>query len=99
MVQNQIISELEKSAIKAMCDKVATALSERYENVRKGVDAVMGGKVLDYEAKRIHNDAIITAIVYMFQDHISEETIRQRYPDQFEAGKAKFLESLTASAE
>ena len=37
MVQNQIISELEKSAIKAMCDKVATALSEHYENVKKGV--------------------------------------------------------------
>jgi len=97
MVQNQIISELEKSAIKAMCDKIATALSEHYENVKKGVDAVMGGKVLDYEAKQIRNDERINIIATLFKMNIDEEVIKKEYPDQFEAGKAKFLSLQSAS--
>ena len=40
-----------------MCDKVAEALSNKYRNVQKGVETVMGGQVLDYEAKRIAREA------------------------------------------
>ncbi len=94
----QMVSE-EDGTIKAMCDKVATALSEHYENVKKGVNAVMGGKVLDYEAKRIQNDAFVIAVINMLKNNVPEKAIRECYPDQFEAGKAKFMESQTASAE
>ena len=56
-VDNGLITEFEKAAIKAMCDKVAEALSHKYRNVQKGVETVMGGQVLDYEAKRIAREA------------------------------------------
>ena len=36
-----------------MSKKVANAIAIRYAKVRKGVTEVMGGKVLEYEAKNI----------------------------------------------
>jgi flagellar biosynthesis/type III secretory pathway protein FliH len=33
-------------------------IAKSYENIRKGVGTVMGGKILDYEAKRIRNEGI-----------------------------------------
>ena len=89
------LSEIEKCTIKAMCDKVANALTERYGNVRKGVEEVMGGQVLDYEAKKIAVNERIDAVVKMFSlNKLSEEEIRSCYPEQFEAGKAKYLSTL-----
>ena len=41
--------------IMEMIVKVANGLAAGYEQVRKGVDEIMGGQVLDYEAKRILN--------------------------------------------
>ena len=39
-----------------MSEKVLSSIARNYENIRKGVEAVMGGQVLDYEAKRILNE-------------------------------------------
>lgn len=36
-----------------MSDKVVENLARKYENVREGVKSVMGGKVLEHEAKTI----------------------------------------------
>lgn len=63
LVQQGKISEFEKSAIKAMCDKVAQSLTNKYDNVKEGVDSVMGGEILDYEAKRIGMKAGMKAIL------------------------------------
>lgn len=41
-----------------MSDKVLKHIARKYENVREGVKDVMGGRVLDYEAKRIKNEGI-----------------------------------------
>ncbi len=54
LVEAGTLSEYENLAIKAMCDKVAQALVVRHKNVKEGVDNIMGGQVLDYEAKRIY---------------------------------------------
>ena len=35
---------------------MAESLAEKYEDVVKEVNDIMGGKVLDYEAKRIKNE-------------------------------------------
>lgn len=43
-----------------MCERVALALVGKYENVRKGVETVMTGRVLDYEAKDILREGIRT---------------------------------------
>lgn len=52
------ISEYEKCTLVDMSKKVIENIAARYANVRKGVTSVMGGKVLEYEAKTILQDGI-----------------------------------------
>ncbi len=47
------ITEYEKRTIMEMCQRVVDGLAKNYSQVREGVDAIMGGNVLEYEAKRI----------------------------------------------
>jgi hypothetical protein len=39
-----------------MSERVLANLAKSYGNIRKGLGTVMGGKILDYEAKRIRNE-------------------------------------------
>ena len=39
-----------------MSERVLESIARSYENIRKGVGTIMGGKILDYEAKRIRNE-------------------------------------------
>ena len=50
------IDEFTKKTIMDMSERVLANLAKSYENIRKGLGTVMGGKILDYEAKRIRND-------------------------------------------
>ena len=52
------ISEFVKSAICAMTNHVLELIAQNYENVREGVGQIMGGKILEYEAKDILKDGI-----------------------------------------
>lgn len=52
------ISEYTKCTIMDMSNKVLMHIARKYENVMEGVKQVMGGRVLDYEAKRIKNEGI-----------------------------------------
>lgn len=99
LVQQNQLSEFEKSAIKAMCEKVAQALTVNYKKVKEGVGVVMGGQVLDYEAKRIRNDRDTLAVFNMLTANVDEQTIRKMYPDQFEAGKQRFLNEKNKAEE
>lgn len=47
------ISEYVKCTLIDMSKKVVREIASKYENVRKEVTAVMGGKILEYEAKTI----------------------------------------------
>lgn len=58
LVRDGEMTEYERQSIKSMSEQVALALARNYVNVRKGVESVMGGKVLDYEAKDIRNAGI-----------------------------------------
>ena len=49
------ISEFMKCTIVDMSNRVLEHIASNYENVREGVKLVMGGRVLDYEAKDILN--------------------------------------------
>jgi hypothetical protein len=53
LCQDGEINEYLKSTLIDMSKKVITNITARYETVRKGVMDVMGGKVLEYEAKTI----------------------------------------------
>ncbi len=56
-LQNQgIITEYSRCTIIDMSNKVLEHIAKKYESVRKGVKSVMGGKVLEYEAKTIRNE-------------------------------------------
>ena len=50
------ISAYTWSMIRNMSKKVVENIANKYENVREGVAEVMGGKVLEYEGKRIFNE-------------------------------------------
>ena len=52
------ISEYEKCTLVDMSRKVVEKITAKYENVRKEVTSVMGGKVLEYEAKTILQNGI-----------------------------------------
>ena len=41
-----------------MSNKVLEHIAKKYDAVRKGVKSVMGGKVLEYEAKTIRNEGL-----------------------------------------
>jgi hypothetical protein len=52
------ISAYEKYTILEMTKKVIVNIASKYANVQKGVTAVMGGKVLEHEAKTILKNGI-----------------------------------------
>ena len=41
-----------------MINHVMALIAQKYENVRKGVEPIMGGKIIEYEAKYILNKGI-----------------------------------------
>lgn len=56
LLENGSISAYTRKTIVEMSGKVVDNLAQKYEYVRKGVKSVMGGKVLEYEAKQILNE-------------------------------------------
>ena len=58
MEQSGEITEFTRQSIKAMIAKVAMFRANRYERVMEEVKEIMGGKILDYEAKDIRNKGI-----------------------------------------
>ncbi|SFL49904.1 hypothetical protein SAMN05216390_1362 [Lachnospiraceae bacterium KH1T2] len=88
IVESGRLTEFEKCAIKAMCDKVAEALTLTHSNVQKGVMEIMGGQVLDYEAKRIAMAAAekatkrnnIEAVKNMISFGVPKDKILSKYP-------------------
>ena len=53
--EEQVIDEYTRLTIIDMSKKVLGHLAKKYSNVKEGVGAIMGGKILDYEAKDILN--------------------------------------------
>lgn len=52
------VDEYTKCTLIDMSGKVLEHLANNYQNVKEGVKSVMGGKVLEYEAKTIRNEGI-----------------------------------------
>lgn len=57
LIQKEI-SEYAKCTILDMSNKVLEHIARKYDSVREGVKSVMGGKVLEYEAKTIKREGI-----------------------------------------
>ena len=58
LAEQKTIDEYTKCAILDMANKVLEHIAAKHEKIREGVKSVMGGQVLEYEAKRIRNEAI-----------------------------------------
>ena len=52
------MSELERRIIIELSKKVIDNIARKYERIRKGVDGIMGGKVIETEAKKMYNRGI-----------------------------------------
>ena len=50
------ISAYSWNMIRDMSKKVLENIANKYKNVKEGVEAIMGGRVLEYEGKRIFNE-------------------------------------------
>lgn len=66
------ISEYIKCTIMDMSNKVLEHIASKYENVREGVKQAMGGRVLDYEAKRIKNEGVTIGMAEGWEKGMAE---------------------------
>ncbi len=57
-----LLTELNKHMIISMSKKVLNQISQKHKNIQKGLGDVMGGKVLDYEAKDIYRSGIAEGV-------------------------------------
>ena len=78
-------------AIKHMTKIVVNNLALKYENVKKGVESVMGGKVIEFEAKRIRDaarDADIKEFVAVLKElNIADKVIVKKIMERFKISK------------
>ena len=58
MLTHGVISEYTRCTILDMSNKVLEHIAKKFDSVRKGVKSIMGGKVLEYEAKTIRNEGL-----------------------------------------
>ena len=52
------MTELENRIIVELSKKVVDNIARKYERIRKGVEGIMGGKVIETEAKKMYNRGI-----------------------------------------
>ena len=58
LLEQDVISEYTKRTLIDLSGKVLDHIAVKYDSVRKGVKSVMGGRVLEYEAKTIKREGI-----------------------------------------
>lgn len=109
LAEQKTINEFTKCTILDMANKVLENIAANHEKVREGVKSVMGGQVLEYEAKRIRNEGIeqgieqgIEALILdNLEDGKSEEAIVNKLVRRFrletEDAKAYFDKSAKES--
>lgn len=66
------ISEYTRCTIIDMSNKVLEHIAKKYHAVREGVKSVMGGKVLEYEAKTIKREGIKEGLEEGLKEGIKE---------------------------
>lgn len=91
-VQAGEIGEFVRQSLTAMMKEVAEKIAANYEKVRKGVAAVMGGEILEYEAKTIWRDGRRSGIKEGERIGV-EKGKRQLYADLIKEGVFTPLEA------
>ena len=83
LAENGAISEYVKCTIIDMSDKVLEHIAAKYDTVKEGVRAVMGGRVLEYEAKTIKKEGIADAVSILKNLNIPQQTILAEIQEQY----------------
>ena len=90
LLDQGVISEYTKCTIIDMSNKVLEHIAAKYDSVKEGVKAVMGGKVLDYEAKIIKRegieqgeDRISRLITKLMEGNRSQDVVRATQDKQY----------------
>ena len=87
LTQQGKMTELENRIIVELSKKVVDNIARKYERIRKGVDEIMGGKVIETEAKKMYNrginDGIIGAIGILKDLNMSESEIEKHIIKKF----------------
>ena len=52
------MTELENRIIVELSKKVVDNIAKKYEKIKRGVDVIMGGKIIETEAKKMYNRGI-----------------------------------------
>ncbi len=71
------ISAYMRKTILEMSGKVLENIAQKYDNVREGVKSVMGGRVLEYEAKTILNEGMKQGMKQGVQQGLQEGAIKK----------------------
>ncbi len=67
LLQEGAISEYTKCTLIDMSNKVLEHLARNYKTIREEVKSVMGGKILDYEAKTIRSEGKLEMLFELVQ--------------------------------
>lgn len=70
LVKSEVINEYIKKTICEMSERVITKLAVKFERIRKEVTSIMGGKVLEYEAKDILRKGKKEAFFELVKDNL-----------------------------
>ena len=102
MIKTKLEKLMEQGDITEYCDmsnKVLEHIAVKYDSVKKGVQSVMGGKILEYEAKTIMNrgreegrEEGITVLVSTLKDmdvpvQVILEKLQEKFNLSLEAAK------------
>ena len=91
MAEHRQIDEYTKCTILDMSGKVLEHIAANHQKVREGVKSVMGGQVLDYEAKRIRNEGMERGLERGMAEGL-ERGLERGMAEGLERGMAEGLE-------
>ena len=83
LTQQGKMSELERRIIIELSKKVIDNIARKYEKIRKGVDGIMGGKVIETEAKKMYNKGILIG-----EENGRNESLKEQIKKKLAKGKA-----------
>lgn len=99
LAQEGKMTELENRIIVELSKKVVDNIARKYDKITRGVDEIMGGKVIETEAKRMYNNGrhegiIIGAIGTLKDLNMSENEIEKHIIKKFDLSEdeaAKYI--------
>lgn len=83
LLNQGVISEYTRCTLMDMSNKVLEHIAAKYDSVREGVKAVMGGKVLEYEAKTIKREGIKGTVSILKNLGVPTQTILVKLQEQY----------------